>query len=135
MGRVMTQAEAWVSKARPPGPTELVRVRSWPIRALPPPESSTPPTRRRWRFVVAGVVIVLAAGLVRITVAPLHLPVRGMVANAFAEALGTPVHVEGVGVRLSLSGIVVTLEDVRRAAQRIFGNGTPTVAIVGSADG
>ena len=29
----------------------------------------------------------------------------------------------------------VTLEDVRRAAQRIFGNGTPTVAIVGSADG
>lgn len=29
----------------------------------------------------------------------------------------------------------VSLEDVRRAAQRIFGNGTPTVAIVGSADG
>ncbi|MEO1103201.1 MAG: pitrilysin family protein [Pseudomonadota bacterium] len=29
----------------------------------------------------------------------------------------------------------VTLEDVRRAAQRIFGNGTPTVAIVGAGEG
>ena len=29
----------------------------------------------------------------------------------------------------------VTLEDVRRAAQRIFGNGRPTVAIVGSVEG
>jgi len=29
----------------------------------------------------------------------------------------------------------VTLEDVRRAAQRIFGNGRPTVAIVGAAEG
>lgn len=68
---------------------------------------------------MAGLALVVFALLVRLAVAPLHLPLSGMVSDAFGRALGMPVHVDAVGVRLSPSGITVTLSDVRLRAPAV----------------
>lgn len=60
-----------------------------------------------------GVGLLLVLLLVRVTVAPLHLPVRGMAVDALTKALKMPVHVGAVGVRLETGGLAVTLDDVR----------------------
>ena len=51
--------------------------------------------------------------MVRLLVAPLHLPFAGWAASMLTDVAGTPVRVERVGVRLKLSGLALTLSDVR----------------------
>ncbi|MEO1105692.1 MAG: hypothetical protein AAFW98_18490, partial [Pseudomonadota bacterium] len=51
--------------------------------------------------------------LVRLAVAPLHVPLTGWAAGAIGNAVGMPVRVGAVGVRLELSGVALAFDDVR----------------------
>lgn len=55
----------------------------------------------------------MVALLVRLAVAPLHLPLSGWAVDALSKALDTPVHVGAVGVRLELGGVAIALDGVR----------------------
>ncbi len=75
--------------------------------------------RRRWRVVAASLALVVVALLVRLAVAPLHLPLSGLAVDALTKALGTPVHVGGVGVQLTGGGLSIALDDVRLRGEAV----------------
>ncbi|GAB5376212.1 MAG: hypothetical protein AcusKO_26740 [Acuticoccus sp.] len=64
-------------------------------------------------YVLGGIGLLVVVVLVRLVVAPLHLPLRGVAVDALTKALRMPVHVGALGVRLETGGLAVTLDDVR----------------------
>ena len=85
------------------------------IRAPLPPGTTTgtPLWQRRKTMVVAGLALVLVLGLVRISVAPVHVPLSGWIAKRLTDALGTPVYMGPVGVKLELGAVALTVDEVR----------------------
>lgn len=70
-------------------------------------------------MVAASLAFVAVALLVRLAVAPLHLPLSGMAVDALTKALGTPVHVGAVGVQITGGGVLVALDDVRLRTEAV----------------
>ncbi|MEM8664389.1 MAG: hypothetical protein AAGF49_09745, partial [Pseudomonadota bacterium] len=68
---------------------------------------------RGWRLVGVLIALVLVGGLVRLSVAPLALPVSGMVADAISGPAGTDVRIGQVGVKLEWGALALTVDDVR----------------------
>ncbi|MEM9221467.1 MAG: hypothetical protein AAGB11_03570, partial [Pseudomonadota bacterium] len=90
-----------------------------------------PPKRwwrgRRWWLIGLGAV--LLACLVRLVVAPVHLPLTGWVAGALTKAVGVPVRVGAVGVRLELSGIALAVDEVRLKSD-VFSASVPRISVI-----
>ncbi|MEM8663183.1 MAG: AsmA-like C-terminal domain-containing protein [Pseudomonadota bacterium] len=78
---------------------------------------------------MVGLGVVVVGLLVRLAVAPLHVPATGWAASALANAAGMPVRVGAVGVRLELSGVALALRDVRLKSD-VFSASIGTISVL-----
>ncbi|MEM7694977.1 MAG: AsmA-like C-terminal region-containing protein [Pseudomonadota bacterium] len=62
---------------------------------------------------LAALVLLVVGVVVRISVAPLTLPLSGLIAGRVEAAVGAPVHIGAIGVRLEWGAVALTMDGAR----------------------
>lgn len=89
-----------------PGQVPTIHPRSMPV-------GGSGRRMSRGRLVLVGALVLVVLAVVRLTVAPLALPVTGMLERAALERMGLDLALGGIGVRLGAGKLELVARDVR----------------------